>query len=790
MYLRSITMKGFKSFPERVSLEFSPGVSVIVGPNGSGKSNITDAVLWALGEQSPGAIRGASMQDVISAGGKGIGQRRAAEVEVVIDNSDGRAATEFSEIAVQRKLDRSGDGVYRLNGARCRLADVTDVLSDTNLGREMHSVISQGRVETIVHSKPRERRLLVEEAAGLGKHRKRRRRAELKLRSARDNLDRALDVEREARGRLRPLKRQAEAAELGARIERDELGLRGRLVSEELRFGADRAAAAAKVAEKARATRGKLEQKLTEVGKRRREAEERFAARDRERTQAWGLLTKLRGEQERIAVRAATLSGRGTELEAGLEKLRAELGPLTLDVGAGGTPAERARKLEEELGEVDAGLRTAGDGLATARDDGAAESAREAALAEIQTGADRAARHARRAEGLVGERHREALRARVAAGEELLDDVRAACAAVEGVGAAIRARVERTEGKVIGGEDDGDEIAEELRSCSQQEFELQSQMSAAADELTKAEVEAAHLGDRRAEAERELAAIAERLGEAKLAAAEEALSDEERADIDRRLERLDRRRAQIGPVNPLAEREYDEAREHVEALQTQREDTERAMRELESLIRDIDEEIERAFEETFEATAKNFEEMVEHLFPGGRGRLRRVSLRPVRDDERPAGEQEVPSEEAEPEPEEEEEERDELGVEIEVTPAGKSTRKLSLLSGGEKSLVALAFVFAVFLARPCPFYILDEVEAALDDANIDRFLQLIRRFSDRAQFVIVTHQKRTMDAADVLYGVSMGGDGVTKVVSRRLPRDEGADAGEDEEGGGTLSAVA
>lgn len=790
MYLRSITMKGFKSFPERVSLEFSPGVSVIVGPNGSGKSNITDAVLWALGEQSPGAIRGASMQDVISAGGQGVGQRRAAEVEVVIDNSDGRAATEFSEIAVQRRLDRSGDGVYRLNGARCRLADVTDVLSDTNLGREMHSVISQGRVETIVHSKPRERRLLVEEAAGLGKHRKRRRRAELKLRGARDNLDRALDVEREARARLRPLKRQAEAAELGARIERDELGLRGRLVSEELRFGADRAAAAAKVAAKARTTRSKLEERLTAVGKRRREAEERFAARDRERTQAWGLLTKLRGEQERVAVRVATLSGRETEIEAGLEKIRGELGPLTLDVGAGGAPAERARKLGEELAEVDAGLGIAADGLAVARSDQHSESAREAALGEIQAGADRASRHARHAEGLLGERHREALRRRVAAGEQLLDDVRAALAAVEGVGAAIRARVERTEGKVIGGEDDGDEIAEELRACSRQEFELQAEMSAAADELTKAEVEAAHLGDRRAEAERELAAIAERLGE-EIPAAEEALGEEDRADIDRRLERLERRRSQIGPVNPLAEREYDEAREHVESLQAQREDTERAMRELESLIRDIDNEIERAFEQTFEATAKNFEEMVEHLFPGGRGRLRRVSLRPVRDEERPAGEQEVPSEDGEPEPEEAEEERDELGVEIEVTPAGKSTRKLSLLSGGEKSLVALAFVFAVFLARPCPFYILDEVEAALDDANIDRFLQLIRRFSDRAQFVIVTHQKRTMDAADVLYGVSMGGDGVTKVVSRRLPRETAGEDDEESDGGGsTLSAVA
>jgi chromosome segregation protein len=281
MYLRSIEMKGFKSFPERARLEFSPGVSVIVGPNGSGKSNITDAVLWALGEQSPGAVRGASMQDVISAGGEGVGRRRAAEVEVVIDNGEGRAASELSEIAISRRLDRSGEGTYRLNGARCRLVDVVEVLSDTNLGREMHSVISQGRVESIVHSKPRERRLLVEEAAGLGKHRKRRRRAELKLRAAGENLDRALDLEREARARLRPLKRQAQAAELGARIEREELGLRGRLVAEELRSGEDRARAAEQAAEQARAERAELERRLAEVSGRRREAEERFADRDR-----------------------------------------------------------------------------------------------------------------------------------------------------------------------------------------------------------------------------------------------------------------------------------------------------------------------------------------------------------------------------------------------------------------------------------------------------------------------------------------------------------------------------
>src|SRR5213083_1474822 len=226
MHLKSISVKGFKSFPDRTRLEFGPGVSVIVGPNGSGKSNVTDAVLWALGEQSPLAVRGQSMQDVIFGGGRGVQARPAAEVELVLDNDGGSDDLPMSEISIVRRLDRTGDGEYRLNGARCRLVDVIEVLSDTGLGKEMHSVISQGRVESIVTTTPSDRRLLIEEAAGLGKHRKRRRRAHLKLLRTQENLDRALDVEREARSRLKPLKRQAEAAELHARIERQSLEAR------------------------------------------------------------------------------------------------------------------------------------------------------------------------------------------------------------------------------------------------------------------------------------------------------------------------------------------------------------------------------------------------------------------------------------------------------------------------------------------------------------------------------------------------------------------------------------
>ncbi len=768
-------MKGFKSFPERTNLTFNQGVSVIIGPNGSGKSNITDAVLWALGEQSPGAIRGSSMQDVISVGGKGVGARSSAEVEVVIDNSDGLAGTDLTEIAITRKLDRNGDGEYRMNGAKCRLVDVMEILSDTNLGREMHSVISQGKVESIVNSKPRERRLLIEEAAGLGKHRKRRRRAELKLKATRENLERAVDIEREAKRALRPLREQAQAAEIFARIEREELGLKAQLLAEDLRFGEDRLLAAKAAADKARERRTGLEQKLDSVAKRRRLAEERFAERDRERTEIWGLLNGLRSSQEKISIGASRISERSRSLDARLEQLRVDLAPLTLDVGSSGSAGERSQQLVTELSEVDSGLATAAEGLRRARGDGA-ESARLKALGDVHAGAEKATRHARRAEGLLGERHRERLAERIELTEAAIAAIAGVTAAAEEAGLAVRERVARAERTVIGDQGDADEIAAELKSCSDLEVEVQAELRGISEQVTKAEVEAAHLGDRRREAATELGRIAEKLGE-QLVEAEEPLDEAERERIDRRLMALRSRRDRIGPVNPLAEREYEEASDHLEQLVAQREDTERGMRELTGVISDIDAEIKRSFDETFEAAAANFEEMIEHLFPGGSGKLRSVSLKPapepgLNEDGSESETGEGDGQSTDEEDPDAEDFSDDYGVELEVSPGGKRMRRLRhMLSGGEKSLTALAFVFAVFLARPCPFYILDEVEAALDNENIARFLELIRRFSDRAQFIIVTHQNLTMDAADVLYGVSMGGDGVTKVISRKLPRD-------------------
>ena len=1046
MYLKAINLKGFKSFPDRTRLTFSPGVSVIVGPNGSGKSNITDAVLWALGEQSPSAIRGQQMRDVIFAGGNGQSARRFAEVEVVIDNSEGRAASEFSEISISRRIERNGDGEYRLNGARCRLTDVVEALSDTNMGREAHSVISQGKVEEIVSSKPRDRRLLIEEAAGLGKHRKRRHSAQLKLDRTRDNLERAHDVEREARSHLRPLKRQAEAAERTAKLVRQTNELRAQIVADDLRAQQEQLTAAeAKLAE-VRATRDSVEKRFEEVRARRTAIEERLAAGEEGRRRHGEQLTEARAATERVRARAESLdlaerdlrgalgerqlrldaldeepdetaeAARIAELEAELERLgadasgegehlrreaevaeqrraaakaalepleraedeigaalrqatqmheraraeaqkaserraalagelaaveaklaaaavegehealagmietgsgleravsavlgerlrasivgsvgegrerlasadgaarallrdgapkppspspkdgarrlldlieaRGDAGPITerllseawlvddfdgiaegfagvavtvdgecLDAAAGeirrlpreGTdPALAARSEREELASRLAqreqteersrnDLQRAEVALAEAR---SREEESQSALRDARRALDQAAeeasrtswlaeRHAERdgegsgtaiqrakleAELAAEQRHAEsaetARRKRLRDREELERRIGLESETLPALGRARHAlgrladQLERRADQLASAEEEhGGDVAAELRECSQKEFGLQAELREASEAMTVAEVEATQLRGQRDESTAELHGLAGALGE-ELGAATEALREEDRDGIEAKLARLERSREQIGPVNPLAEREYAEAREHVTELAEQRKDLESAITELRELIRRTDREITAAFEETFEAAARGFEEMVAELFPGGKGRLRRVDVggapRPF------AGQA--------PEPDDGSEDDDELtppdedgGVEIEVTPAGKSTRRLSLLSGGEKSLVALAFVFAVLMARPCPFYILDEVEAALDDINIDRFLRLVRRFAERSQFIVVTHQKRTMDAADILYGVSMGGDGVTKVVSRKLPRDE------------------
>jgi len=240
------------------------------------------------------------------------------------------------------------------------------------------------------------------------------------------------------------------------------------------------------------------------------------------------------------------------------------------------------------------------------------------------------------------------------------------------------------------------------------------------------------------------------------------LEPTERDRMLAQVNKLQRRLESIGPINPLAAREYEEQQVRHGELTEQRKDLEASGRELGALINDLDETLVARFDETFKAVQTHFEAGIEALFPGGSGTLKLVAL-----DATTVIEQNVDGEQGDT-PQLEDGEAPDPGVEIIVKPAGKPAGRLNLLSGGEKSLVALAFLFALFLARPSPFYVLDEVEAALDDANIVRFLTLLNRHRGSAQFLVITHQVRTMEAADVLYGVTMEqNSGVSTVVARR-----------------------
>ncbi len=234
MHLKSLTLKGFKSFASATTLRFEPGITCVVGPNGSGKSNVVDAIAWVLGEQGAKALRGGKMEDVIFAGTTGRAPLGRAEVTLTIDNSDGALPIEYSEVSITRRMFRSGEGEYEINGDRCRLLDIQELLSDSGIGREMHVLVGQGKLDSYLHARPEDRRAFIEEAAGVLKHRKRKEKALRKLEAMEGNLNRLNDLTAELRRQLKPLGRQADLARRAAGIQADLRDARLRLLADDL----------------------------------------------------------------------------------------------------------------------------------------------------------------------------------------------------------------------------------------------------------------------------------------------------------------------------------------------------------------------------------------------------------------------------------------------------------------------------------------------------------------------------------------------------------------------------
>jgi chromosome segregation protein len=819
VYLRAITIRGFKSFPEPVEVRLEPGVSVVVGPNGSGKSNLADALLWASGSLAPTELRAEKPDDVLFAGSAGRQAAPYCQVELRFEDVAGALpGLDFEEVSITRRLHRGGEGQYLVNGATVRRTDVVELLADVGLGSGAAAVVGQGKVEAILASSPAERRGLVEEAAGLGRFKRRRHRAELKLARVAQQVERARDLEREVQKRLRPLALQASAAERAEKLAGEIRRVRAGLASLDLaKFSARVSEGAARQAE-LEAVQAEVATRLDALLAERERAEEELAAVAGGREGAAGALYRLRSARERVEMRSEAAA----EL---LERLRApvvhqpaeDLAEAARLAESRAVAVERALAEREGLPPAARALAERGERLALSTVD--AEPGREAAVAaalghrasaivveDARRGLE-LLEHARsaglgRLVVLVNRDPTELARAlpTVPLSELLASPVPAVTG--EGFGydpqrGELWFAGETAEAFQLELEAQARRLREQARALSErastavpvvraQDPRLVSCCQRLQDQLAGA-VQAAHRVERplaeRAESGGELAAtlaaglrelaareadVRREAHEASAAVSQVAVElarlDAESGDARRRLdeagddpmegsreelqatlERLERRKEALGGVNPFAQEEYDREKAQLAELRTQTADLELSLAELDKLRRELTETVERRFAETYAAVETNFAEVASTLFPGGEGRLRLTE--PEADD-------------------------DEAGIEVELRPAGKRISRLSLLSGGEKALGALSFLFALFLARPCPFYLLDEVEAALDDANIGRFVGLLRRFSERAQFIVVTHQKRTMEAADVLYGVTMGRDGVSQVVSRRLPRED------------------
>ncbi len=703
MHLRAIRIRGFKSFPEPVEVRLEPGVAVVVGPNGSGKSNVADALLWASGSLSPNELRAEKPDDVLFSGGGGRQPVPYCQVELMLDNADDTLADLPAEVSVMRRLHRGGEGQYLINGTAVRRTDLVELLADVGLGGAAGSVISQGKVEQILASKPEERRALVEEAAGLGKFKRRRHRAELKLARVGQDVARARDIEAEVKKRLRPLALQASAAQRAEKLGGEIASLEAAVATLDLAAVDERIGEASE--RKAAADHGKrrTESRLEELLAERHRAEEELADAAGKRESATAALYRLKSAGERLELRresaaalveslqlaasrprlptgpsAAEIRRRKLREEAGLARERLAALERTLAEREGVPPAARAlaeaghelllSKLEVAAGDeraVVAALRGRGaavvapdertalrlvdearaSGLGSLnvvvdetvhefvvveRDDLLRQStlavtregigydpatrevwflgeAAEAVLLELE--ARRRAVGAeieeleRQLEQVVDEpRQGSALddgryRPHIAVAERLERTLAAAGSASDRWEPTLRARADAGTTRTAG-------LADELRRLGGAEAEIRREAGEAASASGAIDVELARLQAERDEAQRRLEA----------AGAEPAEGDDREA-IAERLERLGRRREELGRVNPLAAEEYEREKESLAELTAQREDLERSLDELAKLRDDLDRTVERRFAETFDAVSAHFEEVAVDALP-------------------------------------------------------------------------------------------------------------------------------------------------------------------------------
>jgi chromosome segregation protein len=741
MYLEKLELQGFKSFAQKTVLEFpkrrgsNPGITSIVGPNGSGKSNTADAVRWVLGEQSLKLLRGKRAEDVIFSGSASKARLGFAEVSLYLNNKDkkpahrgGGANIEYDQVVVKRRVYRNGESEYHINNSKVRLADIQLLLAQANFGQRTYSVIGQGMTDAILSSTPYERKNFFDEATGVKQYQIKREHAKSKIKTTEENLTQVKSLIREIKPRLKNLEQQIEKREKRKHLEKELHHLQLK------HYGS---------------LWHTTNTKLYKLRDKKKTIEKTHLSLNKKLSELQGKIQKLEQEQKhaQIGDYDKVQSGyhealaKKNELTGALAGFTRELEVLSRLEKAHPTNIDTEKLVESAHKQID--LLESINKITTLIELAELQSKSKKLKSEIKdilkdkdsvprvTTTEKIHDLSKKIESLKQEL--EIATKEVDKKQNLVTDLR---------------RVESKATSVVF------DTQKKYQSLQLELNEISSQKHHIDVELAKIETTKHNLGQ---EIEREVH------GELK-DKIKNANAGEEAQDKWPRIATIKSELEMIGGIEPETDEDYSETKKKYDFLTEQLDDLEDALKKTNQALHQLDEVIEKQFNKSFEKIEKGFTEYFKILFSGGTASLtlnKQTELEMLNEDVA-AGltkkEQEHLANQIK------------MGIEIKASPPGKKVATISMLSGGERALTSIALICAIIRANPSPFVVLDEVDAALDEANSERFAAILEKLSRVTQFIAITHNRATMEQANILYGVTMGEDGVSKLLSIDLEK--------------------
>lgn len=758
MYLKKLETTGFKSFANKAVLDFPRGMTAIVGPNGSGKSNVADAVRWVLGEQSMKSLRGKKSEDIIFTGSDKKAKMSAAIVSLYLDNKDKKIPIDFEEVVITRKLFRNGDSEYLINKSRVRLSDIIDLLAKSGVSQRGYCVINQGMADSILSATPAERMVIFEEATGVRQFQIKKQQTINKLEATKKILERVTDLLNEIEPRLVSLRRQANKAQKRGAVELNLKTEQEKLFSH-IWTG--------------------LNQDNKKYCSEREELERRIGEYSAQISEIKNNLSKSENNNENYSAEFNNLQKEAESLREITNDFQKNLSIIEGRIQIEKEQEQKTKTLEYmpiNLGYVKEKL----SGVISAYNN---------FLSMIESLKNIGDVKLIYKKGIEVKNNVENLFKEVGSGKVIqnkkgaeFDDSNLKKLKVEEVIASDKIReynekYEQIKNRIY-------ELNKREQDKRQIFFRLEKELQIKQEEanrfkdnLNRINIELAKFEVRKEDLASEIKnefggdEFINKLQSEKFQQEqnENYFNQEESRSAVRKLKfRLE----QIGGIDPLIVEEYEETQKRFEFLSTQSEDLLKASNSLREIIKELDEKVEKIFKNSFKRINEEFDRYFKIIFSGGKAGLS-VKYSELKEEKNDALEEGDGSNENLDEKERREEQKQRIaGIEINAVPPGKKISSLDMLSGGERALTSIAILFAIISNNPPPFSVLDEIDAALDEANSARLSKIIKDISLKTQFIMITHNREMMQQAKVLYGVTMHDDGVSKIISLQLDETE------------------